>query len=133
MSKAEDVLAPSGDGTENTTVVTYTLDTTARNGEIPAYLYGEFIRVTPYGANVWWYISTSADATVDRTIVPVDSDPQQDPEQGSRLDNGITVERLCPYRANGQKLYLVWQGDAAGEVLQVEKGSGRPQVVAVTS
>lgn len=128
MSKAEDMLAPSGDGTSDTTIVAYTLDTTARNAALPAFLYGEFIRVTPFGANVWWYISTSSIAAVDRAVAATPTG-EQAANLGSRLDNGVTVERVCPYARQGQTLYLVWQGDAAGTVLQIEKGSGRPQTV----
>jgi len=128
MSKADDMVAPSGDGTANTTVVLFTLDTTARNAELPAYLHGEYFRIIPFGANVWWYISTSAGAVVDRTVA-VSATGAQAANLGSKLPNGVMVERLCPYAAQGAKLYLVWQGDAAGTGLQIEKGSGRPQTV----
>lgn len=128
MSKAEDVVAPSGDGTSNTTVVAFTLDTTARNAALPAFLYGEYIRVTPYGANVWWYISTSSTATVDRTVA-ASATGAQAANLGSRLEDGVSVDRVCPYARQGQSLYLVWQGDAAGTMLQIEKASGRPQTV----
>jgi hypothetical protein len=128
MSKAEDMVAPSGDGTNNTTVLGFTLDTTARNAELPAYLYGEYLRITPFGANVWWYISTSASATVDRTVAASASGGAA-VNRGSRLADGTSIDRVCPYQRQGEKLYLVWQGDAAGTVLQVEKASGRPQTV----
>jgi hypothetical protein len=135
MSKAEDMVAPSGDGTNNTTVVTFTLDATARNVELPAFLYGEFIRITPFGANVYWYLSRNLAAAVDRTVTPSAGTAKQAANLGSRLADGFTVERLCPYvpsntdQATPAKLYLVYQGDAAGTVLQIEKGSGRPYTV----
>jgi hypothetical protein len=127
MSKVEDILSPTGDGTANTTVAAYLLDTTARNSALPAYMYGEIIRVTPFGGNAWWYISTSDSAAVDRTVAATDAGATG-ATVGSRVANGVTVERLCPYVRQGETLYLVWQGDATG-VLQVEKGSGRPFTV----
>lgn len=130
MSKVEDLLAPSGDGTEDTTVVLFTLDTTARNAALPQWLYGEIIRVTPFGANVWWYISNSESASVDRTVA-VSATGATAADLGSRLANGVTVERLCGHAKPGDRLYLVWQGDGAGTSLQIEKGSGRPRTVTV--
>jgi hypothetical protein len=130
MSKAEDMVAPSGDGTNNTTVLALTLDTTARNIELPPYMYGEFIRLTPFGANVYWFISTSASAAVDRTTAAgATSALASAATRGSRLDNGSTIERLCGYARPGQKLYLCYQGSAAGDFLQIEKASGKPQAV----
>jgi hypothetical protein len=129
-SKAANSIAPSGDGTSNTAILGFTFDTTARNAELPAYLYGEFIRVTPVGANAWWYISTSASAAVDRTLA-VSTTGGPGATRGSYLANGVTAERTCPYARQGVKLYLVWQGDAAGTIFQVEKGSGKPFSVTV--
>jgi hypothetical protein len=127
-SKAANSVAPSGDGTSNTAILGFTFDTTARNAELPAYLYGQFIRVTPVGANAWWYISNSASAAVDRNAL-VGITGGAAATRGSYLANGSTVERICPYAAQGSKLYLVWQGDAAGTLFQIEKGSGKPYSV----
>lgn len=130
MSKAEDMVAPSGDGTNNTTVLALTLDTTARNIELPPYMYGEFIRLTPFGANVYWFLSTNASAAVDRTTAAgATAALASAVTRGSRLDNGTSVERLCPYGRQGQKVYLCYQGSAAGDLFQIEKASGRPQTV----
>jgi hypothetical protein len=124
-SKAAEALAPSGDGTNNTTVVKYTLDGTARNAELPAFLHGQRIRVTPVGTNVTWYISTSSSAAVDRTTAASDTGAQA-ATIGEYVASGTGVERTCPYAQQGAKLYLCWQGDAAGTFLQIAKASGRP-------
>jgi hypothetical protein len=130
MSKAEDMVAPSGDGVSNTTVLALTLDTTARNIPLPAYMYGEYIRMTPFGANVYWFLSSSADADVDRTTAAgATAALASAVTRGSRLDNGTTIERLCPGARQGQSVYLCWQGSAAGELFQIEKASGKPMAV----
>lgn len=123
--KSSDSLSPTGNGTDPTTVIALTLTTTARRIALPRGFYGEFFRVLAVGANAYWFLSTSASAAVDRTIAPTDGGTTN-ASLGSYLPNGQERERVCPYADNSTTIYLCWQGDAAGTLFQIEKGSGRP-------
>lgn len=128
MSKAADCLAPTGDGTNVTTVVAFTLTTTARNVALPRGFYGEFIRVLAVGANAYWFLSKNASAAVDRTVAPADAG-QTNVSLGSYLANGDSREVECPGANSSETVYLCWQGDAAGTLFEVSKASGRPFTV----
>jgi len=129
--KATDSIAPSGDGTNNTTVLYGTLDTTARVFALPDGFRGNWIRVRPVGAAVRWVvrclpIGSSAPTGAQMNVLPVPADPpQQATTNGSYVPDGEMMERELPYCSPGGTLYFGWLGAAAGTFIQIEKGSGK--------
>jgi hypothetical protein len=131
-------VAPTGDGVAVTTIVLFTLDTTARSVALPSAFWGQFIRVMPIGANVRWFLSNNKAAAVDVTVAVPTAAGATNAKLGSYIANGTERERICPSPATVSggavvgsatidgNIYLCWQGDAVGTFLQVEKGSGRP-------
>ncbi len=124
-NKAAELTAPGGDGTNNTSVISFTLDATARNVAMPRDFYGQYVRMIPVGANLYWYFSTSSSASVDRTVAASASGARA-ANLGSYIASGTERQPICPAANPGTTVYLVWQGDAAGTFLQIEKSSGRP-------
>jgi len=130
--KATDSIAPSGDGTNNTTTLVATLDATARVFALPEGFKGNFIRIRPVGTAVRWVVrcvpaGTAAPTGAQMIAAPAAADPPtQGPLVGSYVPDGIEVERELPYCTNGGTLYLGWQGSGAGTFMQIEKGSGKP-------
>jgi hypothetical protein len=130
-AKAMDSIAPSGDGTNPTTVMVATLDTTARVVALPDGFKGNFIRIRPVGAAVRWVVrclpqGSAAPTGAQMNVTPVPADPpQQSITNGSYVPDGTEVERELPYCAPGGTIYLGWLGAAAGTFLQIEKGSGK--------
>lgn len=133
MSRPEEILAPSGNGTDATTPIVFTLTTTARNAVLPRGLYGNWIRVIPVGANMYWYLakgttggaaSTAAVATAASTTGSATG--ATGATVGSYLANGVERQILCLNANADESVYLCWVGDGAGTFLQVEKASGKP-------
>lgn len=125
FDKAAELTAPGGDGTNNTSVISFTLDTTARNVALPRDFYGQFLRVLPVGANLYWYLSKSSSASVDRTVAASASGARA-ANLGEYLASGTVDHEICPNALTSETVYLVWQGDAAGTFLQIRKSSGKP-------
>lgn len=123
--KAAEITAPGGDGTNNTSVISFTLDTTARNVALPRDFYGQFLRVLPVGANLYWYLSKSSSASVDRTVAASASGARA-ANLGEYLANGSVDHEICPNGTPSETVYFVWQGDAAGTFVQIRKSSGKP-------
>lgn len=133
MSKSDEALAPSGNGTDATTILVFTLTTTARNAVLPRGLYGNWIRVIPVGANMYWYLAkgTTGGAAASAAVATAASTTGSatgatGATVGSYLANGLERERLCPNANADESVYLCWVGDGAGTFLQVEKSSGKP-------
>jgi hypothetical protein len=133
MSKPEEILAPSGNGTDATTVVVFTLTTTARNAALPRGYYGNFIRVIPVGANMYWYLAkgTTGGAAASAAVATAASNTGSasgatGATVGSYLANGAERQVLCPNANADETVYICWVGDAAGTFMQVEKSSGKP-------
>jgi hypothetical protein len=133
MSKPEEILAPSGNGADATTPIVFTLTTTARNAVLPRGLYGNFIRIIPVGASMYWYLakgttggaaSTAAVATAASTTGSIAG--ATGATVGSYLASGAERQVLCPNANNDESVYLCWVGDGAGTFMQVEKSSGKP-------
>lgn len=136
--KAKDNIAPvtlvdaAGAPSANTTVLTATLDTTARIAPLPRGFHGNWIRVRPVGAAVRWTLlvilqgnSVPAAATVMANPAAADP-PTNNGTSGSYVPDGTEVEREGPHVPEGARLYIAWLGQGAGTFLQIEKGSGRP-------
>jgi hypothetical protein len=123
--KAAEITAPGGDGTNNTSVIAFTLDTTARNVALPRDFYGQFVRLLAVGANAYWYFSKSNSAAVDRTVA-ASATGARAANLGEYLPNTTIDHEICPNALPTETVYLVWQGDAAGTVLQLRKSSGKP-------
>lgn len=140
QSKAAESLAPTGNGTDVTTVIMFTLDATARSVALPASFWGQYIRVMPVGAAVRWFLSNNKAAAIDNTVAVAGVGGTQNAKLGSYIADGTERERLCPYPPTTNSgatvsganvdgnIYLCWQGSGAGTFLQVEKGSGKPYV-----
>jgi hypothetical protein len=140
--KAADSIAPvtlidsSGTPTANTCTLTATITGSAQRAALPAGFNGSFIRVRPVGAAVRWTLFVvpaggTVPAAASILVAPTPADPPtNNTTTGSYVPDGIEVEREAPYVAPGGTLYIAWLGSAAGTFLQIEKGSGKPGVVA---
>lgn len=123
ITKAEDVKAPSGDGVNATDVAKFTLTAGSLVGAIPNGWYGQFVRIRPVGANMWFYITTLSTAVVANPAS--DNAGALGPTRGSYLPNGEAREFALPMADGGTTLFLARIGDAVGDVY-IEKASGTP-------
>lgn len=133
MSKPDEILAPSGDGTNATTVDVFTLTTTARNAPLPRGFYGNFVRIIPVGANMYWFLAkgTTGGAAASAAVAAAASNTGSNSGStgatvGSYLANGAERQVLCPNANADETVYICWVGDGAGTFMQVEKSSGKP-------
>jgi hypothetical protein len=130
--KAQDSIAPAGDGTNPTTVLYGTITGVAQVFALPEGFKGNWIRVRPVGAAVRWVVRAVAQGVAAPTgaamnVAPVPADPpQQSATNGSYVPDGTMDERELPYCLPGGTLYFGWLGSAAGTFIQIEKGSGKP-------
>lgn len=124
MGKAEDVKAAFGDGVNNTDSDFFTLAAASKVGQVPDGWKGQFVRMTPIGANMWYFFSSNPAAAI--AIGAASDGGTQSPTQGEYVANGTTIPVLVPYAAEGQHVYFVRIGDAAGTGVSVTKASGKP-------
>jgi hypothetical protein len=129
MMKAADVKAAfgAGDGVTNTDSLFYTLAATTKNGQIPDGWQGQFVRITPLGANMWYYFSFNATGTV--VINAAADNGGGAPTQGEPVLAGITLNVVVPTAPNNpgnQHVYFIRIGDAAGTGVSMTKASGVP-------
>lgn len=123
MTKAEDVKGPFGDGVAATDVAKFTLTAGSLVGAIPNGWYGQFVRIRPVGANMWFYITTLSIAVVANPAS--DNAGALGPTRGEYLPNGEARDFALPTADGGVILYLARIGDAVGDVY-LSKGSGTP-------
>ena len=136
-AKALDNMAPSGDGTNATTVLVGTITGVAQVFALPEGFKGNWIRVRPVGAAVRWVVRCVAQggaaptgAQMNVAAVPADP-PQQAATLGSYVPDGTEVERELPNCPPGSTMYFGWLGSAAGTFIQIEKGSGQPATLTI--
>lgn len=132
MSKSEEILAPSGDGTNVTTVTVFTLTTSPNIAALPRGYYGNYIRIIGVGAGTFWFLTKNASAAVAAAASNTGSaSGATGATVGSYLPAATERHVLCPNAQPTESVYLAWVGDAAGTYLQVEKSSGLPATNAV--
>ena len=123
-TKAADVKACYGDGTNNTDSLFFTLPSgTSKVVALPDGWVGNFVRVTPIGGNMYYFFSTTATASV---VIPAAADNGAGAATtGEYVANGSTLPIWVPYAAPGTHIYFARIGDAAGSV-SITKASGQP-------
>lgn len=123
MEQVSDIKPAYGDGTNNTDVVIFTSDTTARNAVLPSAFNGQFVRIRAVGANLFYFFSNSALAAVDRTQLGSAAGAQGS-NRGEYLPAGELLNVRVPGTTGGTPIYFVWQCDAAGTAVWMTKASG---------
>jgi hypothetical protein len=124
MFKADDVKAAFGDGANNTDSAFFTLAATSKVGQVPDGWKGQFVRMTPFGANMWYFFSTNPAAAI--AIGAASDGGTQSATQGEYVPTGTTARMLVPYAPEGSHVYFVRIGDAAGTGVSITKASGKP-------
>lgn len=122
--KSDDVLAASGDGTNNTTVLRFTLELASAANIIPIAWCGQYVRVRPVGANAYYFFSKVSTATAANPAAAADGGAG--PTRGEYLPDGECSDFLVPYANDGEPVYIVRLGSAAGASLYIAKASGQP-------
>lgn len=120
--------------TNNTPCGDASLDTTARMAALPVSFASNWIRVRPVGAAVRWLTvalqssvsAPTASNFLDKTQATHAAGLQFSTKIGRYVPDGTEDEKELPGVPPGYTLWFVWQGEAAGTFLQVEKGSGKP-------
>jgi len=123
VTKAEDVKLPFGDGTNQTDVAKFTLTAASLVGILPVGWYGQFVRIRPVGANMWFYITTASGAVVANPAS--DNAGALGPTRGEYVANGELFHGMLPTVPDGTFLYIARIGDAVGDVY-VSKASSTP-------
>jgi len=113
-TKAEDVLAPFGDGVGNTTVLRYTLGIASRADPIPIGWYGQFVRLRPLGGDCFFFFSKNPAAVA--TNAAATDDGGGSPGRGELVPANEKLDFQLPYADNGEIVYFVRLGGAAGSV-----------------
>src|SRR3954466_14036868 len=124
LNKAEDVLAPFGDGVANTTVLRYTLEVASRADPILVGWYGQFVRLRALGGDAFFFFSKNPAAVAANPAAANDGGPGV--TRGEYVPAGERVEVTVPYADSGDIVYLVRLGSAAGTSLYLAKASGQP-------
>jgi hypothetical protein len=122
--KADDVLAASGDGTANTTVLRFTLELVSASNAVPIGWCGQYVRMRPVGAAAYYFFSKVPGTTVANPAAAADGGAG--PTRGEYLADGECSDFLVPYANDGEAVYLVRLGSAGGASLYVAKASGQP-------
>jgi hypothetical protein len=124
ISKAEDVLAPFGDGVANTTVLRYTLETASRADPIPPGWYGQFVRIRPLGGALFFLFSKNPAAVVANAAAANDGGPSV--SRGEIVPDGERFDVQIPYANEGEIVYFVRLGGTAATSVYFSKASGQP-------
>jgi hypothetical protein len=123
QSKAADVKAPFGDGTNPTNVLFFTCDGTSRANALPFSLQGKFVRVINTSANgAFWFISSDPAATCDATLAATDAGTTS-AALGEYLGPGATSHVRLPYWGQDQTRYFV-RASVSSAPLMIVEGSG---------
>lgn len=123
IPKAEDILAPFGDGVANTTVLRYTLAAASRADPIPPGWYGQFVRLRPIGGDLFYFFSKNPAAVATNAAAADDGAPSV--SRGELLPANEKADVQIPYANEGEAIYFVRIGSAAGSVY-FSKASGQP-------
>jgi hypothetical protein len=124
ISKAEDILAPFGDGVANTTVLRYTLEVASRADPIPAGWYGQFVRLRPLGGDLYFLFSKNPAQAVTNAAAANDGGPSA--TRGELVPSGERLEVQIPYANEGETIYFVRLGGTAATSVYFSKASGQP-------
>jgi hypothetical protein len=124
ISKAEDVLAPFGDGVVNTTVLRYTLETASRADPIPPGWYGQFVRLRPVGGDLYFLFSKNSAAVATNAAAANDGGPSV--SRAELVPSGERLEVQIPYANEGETIYFVRLGGTAATSVYFSKASGQP-------
>lgn len=124
ISKAEDVLAPFGDGVIASTVLRYTLETASRADPIPPGWYGQFVRIRPLGGDLFFLFSKNSLAIATNGAAANDGGPSV--SRAELVPAGERLEVQIPYANEGETLYFVRIGGTAATSVYFSKASGQP-------
>lgn len=123
-TKAEDVLAASGDGTNPTTVARYTLELASASNAVPIGWQGQWVRIRPVGGDMYYFFSKTAGATAANPAAAADGGFGA--TRGEYVPSGERIEVLVPYAKDGDAVYFVRLGGTASTSVYMTKASGLP-------
>jgi hypothetical protein len=123
-AKAADDKAPFGDGTNPTSVLFFTCDSTSRANALPGSLQGEFVWIinTSPTNGAFWFVSSSDSAQCDETVAATDGGTSS-PQLGEWLAPGASVRRRLPYWRPDEVRYFVRASAASAPLMVVEANS----------
>ncbi len=124
MSKAEDIKAPFGNGTDVTNVRLFTCDSTSRANALPASFSGKYIEITNETANLaQFFFSKNSGATCDETIAAADAGASS-ASLGGSIAGSTSKQLLLPYWANNETMYFVRASVTSTSLRVEERSSG---------
>lgn len=123
VTKAEDVLAASGDGTNNTTVLRYTLELASASNAIPQGWYGQFVRMRPVGGDMYYFFSKVSGATAANPAAAADGGAGA--TRAEYVPSGERYEVQVPYADGGDTIFFVRLGGTAATSVYMTKASGQ--------
>jgi hypothetical protein len=124
MSKAEDIKAPFGDGTNVTNVRLFTCDSTSRANALPASFSGKYIEITNETTNLaQFFFSKNSGATCDETIAAADAGASS-ASLGGSLAGSASKHLTLPYWANNETMYFVRASVTSTSLRVEERSSG---------
>src|SRR5678815_4393039 len=124
FAKAADVKAAFGDGTANTDSLFFTLTGATANAAIPVGWEGQFVRIRPIGADMWFFFSSSNAATAVIGVSAADGGAAA--TRGEFVPNGELFQCEVPYAREGAGVFFVRIGSGAGTGVVMTKASGMP-------
>ena len=121
--QAANVKAPVDTGSNETTVIWWTAETTHKANAVPSDWCGKYVTMYAIGGVVDFFFSTSASAEVDRGASAADAGERT--KTGGKLADGI--EKMRPFRIPGKEpsdtMYFVRESDTASTVVVMELSS----------
>jgi hypothetical protein len=121
-SKAADVKAAFGNGTDNTDVGFYTIAASSKVVALPDGWVGQFVRITP-SVDMYYFFSSSPTASV--VIGTAADDGSFAATRGEFVAAGSTLPVWVPYCAADKHVYFARIGSTTGGVT-ITKASGKP-------
>jgi hypothetical protein len=124
MSKADDVKAAFSDGTNNSDVLRYTLETSTAVNAIPSGWKGQFVRMRPVGGDLYYLFSTLSTQTVTNGAAAADGGAAA--TRGEYVPSGECLEVQVPHARDGSEIYFARLGGTAATSVYMTKASGKP-------
>ena len=124
MSKAEDVKGAFSNGTDNSDVLRYTLETTTAVDLIPVGWQGQFVRMRPVGGDLYYLFSTLSTQTVTNDAAAAAGGAGA--TRGEYVPSGECLEVQVPHSRDGVRLYFARLGGTASTSVYMTKASGKP-------
>jgi hypothetical protein len=121
--QAANVKAPVDTGSNETTVIWWTAETTHKANAVPSDWCGKYVTMYAIGGVVDFFFSTSSSAEVNRGATAADAGERT--KTGGKLADGIEKMRQIriPVKEPSATMYFVRESDTASTVVVMELSS----------